>query len=497
MFEQLGFAELKDYLKNAQKEKKKWQELQIVSEIAERYIREGDYGPATKFIQDAIDLANNLNYTLGIIELCEQQVILQREIGEAKKARKLNEKILEMHKKLGNRQGEADTLLIAAFLDIDLGDYDPAIEKSNMAMFIYEELGNLVGKAECLNCLGDAFYQKGDKEEALIWWDNGIKNAEIENDHSVKTKALVNKGVMYFKEGEYKTAFTHFNDALSIDSEHEYTTKQAIDLNNIGLIYKIMDQNSAAHQALNNALNLLDHPSVANFSSIVTENLTEISKKKFKEKSIKKLSVLPHPRKISRRIEHEMEDILDLGDAYFEKDNFESALEKYQEAVKMGTPLGNAEIRAKAIKKMAIVHKESGRHKHALQWFNEARKIKSNISEKLDILGHIGDVFYNLRDTESALGWYNKRFKVAQQLGDNVEQGSSLIMISRIMIEQGEAMKATKYLLTALEQYKSIGHVQGQIDSLNSLATSYEKLGDRKSAMKYKLERDKLTKNQI
>mgnify|MGYP006284253335 CR=1 FL=1 len=495
MYENLDFAELKNRLKKAQKDKKRWLEFELVFEMGDRYIRDYNYNAAAKFFGDAIELADDINYKLGVIESSEKLILVQRKLGEWKKARKLVDKVLAQHEKWGNKQKQAENLLIAAFLDMKLGDFDKAIDKSNMAMFIYQELNNLVGKAECLNSLGEAFYKKGETDEAILWLDNCIENSEIDGDMSIKSKALSNKGKVYFHSGKYKDAFTQNNDALSIDAEFEYTTKQAVDLNNLGLIYKIMDQNKAAHQALNNALNLLDSPDNSEMAGIVTQNLTEISKKKFKEKHIKKLILLSHPKEISRRLETEMEELMDLGDAYLEKRNFESAMEKYQEATKKGIPLGNSEIRAKAIKKIGIVHKQAGRHKHALNWFNEARKIKSNINEKLDILGHVGDVFHNVKDLDSALGWHNRRFKAAQQLGDSVEQGISLIEISKILLEQAEPMKATKYLLTALEQYEKIGHIQGQIDTMGVLATAYEKLGDRKSALKYKLERDKLIKS--
>lgn len=79
--------------------------------------------------------------------------------------------------------------------------------------------GKLVSLSEPIGFLdlGSAFYHIGEFEQAIGFYDNGLKQTQ---NSDVKAKLLNNKGMAFCSLGQHKEAIEYYNEAIKLDTEN-------------------------------------------------------------------------------------------------------------------------------------------------------------------------------------------------------------------------------------------------------------------------------------
>ena len=103
------------------------------------------------------------------------------------------------------------------------------------------------GKIKIWRSLGSIYARNGEIQEAHSWLDKGFKLIENEKLPIInKVDYLINKGVVFYFNGEISKALEPYLEATKICREHGFDSKRSMLLNNIGIMFRMLGRHKEA-----------------------------------------------------------------------------------------------------------------------------------------------------------------------------------------------------------------------------------------------------------
>ena len=157
------------------------------------------------------------------------------EVSEFSKAEESAREALAHYKKIGNREGEANSLLILGDVQRVVGNNQSARTQFEAALTIYIELGNEFGRVRARKYLGDFHLTADDLEPALAHYQNAISWSGRTQNKRIVAVSLMNIGSIYNIRGEFTQAIDFYTRALeAAESFPQYRRRRAEVLSNFG-----------------------------------------------------------------------------------------------------------------------------------------------------------------------------------------------------------------------------------------------------------------------
>lgn len=122
---------------------------------------------------------------------------------------------LELCRAAGDPRGEAHALVLTGWYQAHLGDYEPAIVNSRASLVLYEQLGDLCGRADSLHAIGFIHQQLG-RPEALSHFHEALALFREYGDCMMEADSLAQLGTLYDAKGDPELAREYWRDALCI-----------------------------------------------------------------------------------------------------------------------------------------------------------------------------------------------------------------------------------------------------------------------------------------
>jgi len=138
------------------------------------------------------------------------------------------------------------------------------------------------------------------------------------------------------------------------------------------------------------------------------------------------------------------------------------------------------------IKGLGNVYYEMGDSRTALKHYKQALKIATEIEDRLlerDSLGNLGSAYRNLGDLGKAIEYHEQALKIATEIRDRQGEGRAIGNLGNVYSGLGDNQKAIKYYEQALEITKEIGDRSGEGNYLGNMGGSYLNLGDSRKAI--------------
>ncbi len=275
--------------------------------------------------------------------------------GEYKEALEKYKQSLEIEKKLGNKEGIAQTLHNIAIIHQKKGEYDEALEKYNQSMEISKKLGDLQGIAQTLHNIAVIHQEKGEYDEALEKYKQSIEiEKKLGNQRGIG-HTLHNIAAIYQNKGEYDKAFEMYKQSLYIDKKLGDKRAIAKTLHNIAIIHQKKGEYDEAFEKYKQSI--------------------EIKKK------------LGDQRGIAQTL-HQIAGI------HRAKGEYNEAFEKYNQSIEIYTKLSDQYDLAYTLAQIGLLYSQTGKKEEAvestqkaLEIFekigleNEARKAKDQIKK--------------------------------------------------------------------------------------------------------------------
>lgn len=181
------------------------------------------------------------------------------------KALKLNEDENENH---------AGQLLNVGNVYLNTGDLKNAASFHLRSLEIFEKLKNKRGQSFSLNSLGNDFFKLNQFDQAEAYYLRSVKLKEELQDKRGLISGWTGLGDVYKEKGQFQRSEQYYTQALAASKEMKLLLEEARCYNQLGLLYKKMDDIPLAIKSLSTALLLSkqgrDSAMVATISSTLT-----------------------------------------------------------------------------------------------------------------------------------------------------------------------------------------------------------------------------------
>ncbi|MDO9186807.1 MAG: tetratricopeptide repeat protein [Bacteroidia bacterium] len=170
-----------------------------------------------------------------------------------------------------------------------------------------------------------------------------------------------------------------------------------------------------------------------------------------------------------------------LGNFYFLKSEYSSAIDFHNKALRLDEELGNKMGIATSLGNLGLVYSKEGDLTKTMDYYLRALKISEQIEDKSGIarhLGNIGIIYKNQRDYPKALDYYFKALKMAEELEDKNSIVRHFGNIGNVYSIQGDYPKALNCYFKALGVAKELGNKKYIANQLGCIGTIYKKKGN-------------------
>ncbi|NER33804.1 MAG: tetratricopeptide repeat protein [Oscillatoria sp. SIO1A7] len=97
----------------------------------------------------------------------------------------------------------------------------------------------------------------------------------------------------------------------------------------------------------------------------------------------------------------------------------------------------------------------------------------------------IGTVYFDFKDKQEALSYYNQALPLYRQAGDVSREATALNNVGWVYSFFGEKQEALSYYNRALPLYRQAGDISGEAITLNNIGKAYSDLGEKQEALSY------------
>lgn len=325
------------------------------------------------------------------------------------------EEALQLYRQVGDRPGEAETLLGLGLVYNLLGNRQQAIDSYKQAIPVYQAARDKGGEALSLYRIGKINFNLGDYQRSLDYYKQALPIYRAIADNSGIARTFNDMGAVYEPLGEYQRSLDHYNQALSFWRKANNANGEATTLNNIGLIYDTLGEYDRSLDYYNRALPLYE----------AAENKTGIA-----------------------RVRN------NIGLYYDASDKQEQALESYNLALALWQELGDIRGQATTLNNIGFSYAKLQRLNTALDSYNQALPLWQELGDirgEAATLSNIGFVYANLGQFNQALNYYNQALDIREQIGDRAKQALTLYRVAQTERNKGNLDEAVSQIETALD----------------------------------------------
>jgi len=318
-------------------------------------------------------------------------------------------------------RAKSDSLKAALILDIRFNDPEESLEKSRYALDVFTNLNIPLGKAGALNKMGFSYWNMGDFNQAITYFEKALQIARTEKDSSWIARTTNNLGAVHWGLSNYNTALELFQNALEIRTSMGYKRGMSLISNNIGLIYqvwKLYDEAMAYHNRALLIAREIDDASVQAYS------------------------------------------YHNLGTCYEAKKEYDQALDYYQKAysgyMEAGEQGGATSLALRSIGDIYFIRKDL---KRALTYYQKAlsdANLFNNVFRMAYAQHSLGKTFAEAARFDSARYYINASLNTSREMGYEDVTRDNYYVLSRLEEESGNLDKALDYFKIAASVNDSI-----------------------------------------
>ncbi|WP_016952409.1 tetratricopeptide repeat protein [Anabaena sp. PCC 7108] len=397
------------------------------------------------------------------------------------------EEALPLYRAVGDRRGEATTLLGIGSVYSSLGEKQKALAYLNQALALYRAVGDRRGEATALNNIGGVYNTLGEKQKALAYLNQAIPLYRAVEDRGGEATALNNIGLIYSDLGENQKALEYYNQALPLYLAVEDRGGEANTLNNIGLVYSDLGENQKALEYYNQALPLYlavedrgGEARTLNNIGLVYSDLGE------NQKALEYYNqALPLFRAVEDR-GGEATTRNNIGGVYSDLGEKQKALEYYNQALPLRRAVGDRGGEATTLVGIGKVYSDLGEKQKALESYNQALPLFRAVEDRggeATTRNNIGGVYSDLGEKQKALEYYNQALPLRRAVGDRGGEATTLNNIGFVYNSLGEKQKALEYYNQALPIARAVSDKRGEARTLNNIGLVYSDLGEKQKAL--------------
>ncbi len=177
-----------------------------------------------------------------------------------------------------------------------------------------------------------------------------------------------------------------------------------------------------------------------------------------------------------------------LGQNYFAKSDYASALDYYNRALAIRESEGKLTDQASVIGNLSLVYLAKGDYAKALDANFKALKISEALNNKdgrATVLGNIGAIYMSLGKYDQSLKYHQMSVDLFEEVGNNSGAASNLGNIGNVYQAMGNYAKAIEFTFKSLDYFKKLGDNAAIATCLLNIGNIYHSMGDYPRALDF------------
>ena len=290
---------------------------------------------------------------------------------------------------------------------------------------------------------------RNDPKHAMILARRALAISEERADDRARFHALLQIGVSYYYQGQYKPALRYYENALALTEQMEDKSLAASARNNIGVLYFVWGEHNEALEHYLEALTILLELDDTEGIARAYNNIAGV---------------------------HQTAGRFDSA-----RDFFQLALDRYRK-------IGNRTFEASTLNNIGLVQFEQGNMDEAMRALGEARLIERESGDRSGealSLHNMGMIRASQERLDDANRYYTSALAIRREISDRQGESATLQAMGGALVQAGEVGKGIGLLESALEISREM-EIQEMIrDCLLDLSEAYEIAGQFDKALEY------------
>ena len=328
-------------------------------------------------------------------------------------SKEYGEQALELANELQYKEGQAGAYTLLGMIANKQAQYEEAETLANKALILYQELNNSVEMATNLNTLGISYRNQGQYGEAIEAYQKSLKISETIDDQGGIQRAFNNLGNTYREIGSYPKALEYFLQALRITEEMKDQIMIGPVANNIGGLYEALGEYDKAITYFTEALHTAEALShqlgmsicLANIGKIHVHKKEYIQAQTYSEKALAIAKELDNKYLMGRCIEN-------FANIFLQQENYEESNRYALQALVLYKESNNPEA-------AILVSNVIARNYQLLAQYDRALQYASTSLEEAKGLGikpQVREALENLSAIYATLGDYPQAYQHQMEL---------------------------------------------------------------------------------
>lgn len=166
----------------------------------------------------------------------------------------------------------------------------------------------------------------------------------------------------------------------------------------------------------------------------------------------------------------------DLGIIYYDKEQYDTAVHLYEQAVQMRNQLKDELGVAKLYNKIGIVYQRQGLFDKSLDYQLKALELFKKFNNDQGVsysLNNIGILNQNMGRYKEAISYQKQSIAIKEKMGDNYGLAGSYVNIANIYLLEKDFPQAESYYRKAVDITRIIGDKEYLSNALNNLGTLF------------------------
>ena len=196
----------------------------------------------SKIAQRALELSESIQYKKGILESSASLARVDMNLGQYERAIQQYQKVLQLAEEVDSVRHQAYAKYSLGNIYQKLKQFNNALKNFEESLKIFEQLNDKKWVGILYNGIGIVYLQLDEKEKGTAMLTNSL-NIFLENGLEPLTgMPISNLAQQYFDEKQYEIALQYYQKSLNISKKSADVKSEAIQLANIGLVMREMKQ---------------------------------------------------------------------------------------------------------------------------------------------------------------------------------------------------------------------------------------------------------------
>jgi tetratricopeptide (TPR) repeat protein len=380
-------------------------------------------------------------------------------------------------RRLGDRLGEASALNCLGIVRQLTGDYQGAAEDLEQALTLSRESGNRLGQANALTNLGDVRRLTGDYQRAAEDLEQALAISREIGDRLGQANALTNLGDVRRVTGDYQRAAEDLEQALAISRESRNRLGQANALLRLGDVWRMTGDYHRAAGDLEQALAISGESGNRLGQANALVRLGDV--RRLTGDYHRAIGALEQALGISCDLGNRLGQanaLIYLGDVRRRTGDYPGAARDLEQALGISRDLGNRQVQANALLHLGNVRRETGDNPGAAGNLEQALVLYRNLGDQggeVTAVNETGTLYRVSGEPAEAETYHQQALKLARAIGTAWDEAHALAGLGRCSLAVGDVTLAEARLRQAHEIFQRIGaadapSVLAELDALTS-----------------------------